>query len=141
MKHRLRIWLVSAVLAFTLGCHTSGEVNCSSTDRARERHPDHLASDEVIRRNIVGMWHADAQSFSGRKVSFTFRQDRCFAASGAYAKEKYWRMDRGFVIVTAKPNELAASSDQFLGIWCIDDHELICRPGFSVAGEPWKFAR
>jgi hypothetical protein len=101
------------------------------------------ASEDVIRQKIVGTWYADAESFD-ELVTFTFRPDGGFVSRGSegfYDECRYWRAERNTVIVTAERGGLPSNSDQFIAVYRVDDDELLCRPGISVAGDPLRFTK
>lgn len=122
-------------------------IGCHSTRDVRRQRPRQFVSDDTIRRVIVGTWQADAHSFAGRAVTFVFDPDGTFVSRGVAAEnaelkhEARWRANQGFVILTPKKDELPSNSEQFIAIFRIDDHQLVCRPGLSVAGDPWRFTK
>jgi len=120
-------------LLFLVGCKSASKVEQPST------RP--LVSDDVIRQKIIGTWQSDAHSFPGRTVTLAFGADGSFNGSTLYGSERAWRADKGWVVVTPVRGALPTDSDESIAIWSLDDHELTCRPGFSTAGDPWRFTR
>jgi|SRR4030095_976819 hypothetical protein len=121
-------------------------VGCHSTPHGEAPRTRQLARDDVIRQKVVGTWQADAQSFPGFVVTFAFSPDGSFTSrrvheTGEHRYDAHWRPEGGYLIVTPERGALPAESDQFIAVWRVDDHELVCRPGISLAGEPWRFTR
>lgn len=99
-------------------------------------------SEDVIRQKIVGTWYSDAESFD-RLVTFTFSADGGFVARDSNLQDdcRYWRADKGGVVVTPKKDGIISHGDQFIAVFLVNDDELICRPGISVAGDPYRFTK
>jgi hypothetical protein len=127
-----------AIVSLLVGCH--------STPHGGQLPFRQMARDDVIRQKVVGTWQADARAFPGHAVTFVFSPDGSFISrkvleTGEHRYDAHWRAEGGFLILTPERGALPAQSDQFIAVWRVDDHELVCRPGISLAGEPWRFTR
>jgi hypothetical protein len=121
-------------------------IACHSPQHVAQLPSRQLATDDAIREHVVGTWQADAQSFPGRAVTYIFRPNGSFTSrhvvEGTERRyEAHWRAERGVLIITPEAGALISNSDQFIPVWRVDDHELVCRPGISVSGDPLRFTR
>ncbi|MGC3960653.1 MAG: hypothetical protein QM813_22790 [Verrucomicrobiota bacterium] len=121
-------------------------IGCRSPQHTAQSSPRQLATDDAIREHVVGTWQADWQSFPGRAVTYIFRSDGSFTARHVvegteHRYDAHWRADRGVLFITPEMGAPISDGDQFVPVWRVDDHELVCRPGISVAGDPLRFTR
>jgi hypothetical protein len=123
---------------FTGRAATSGD---SSPMFFSPRTSAEVAADAEIVQHIVGAWVLDPRSDTDEYQSITIRADGTFTATnGSKQLSGAWRVDRS-VLFLGKPN--ASTPLDYPGFHTIDsinDHQLVCGIGMSVAGR-MRFTR
>jgi len=123
-----RFFVLLAILLGMVGCQTEPKIS------------HELASESDIREKIVGTW--TGQNYRGEHLKLHFDAEGAvlIQRTGTPDIHAFWRMDRSWLVVSPK-GEQSMTSDDFWGVWHIDDHELIFQTGFSTGGQPERFTR
>jgi hypothetical protein len=114
-------------------------IGCRSAHHEPSRR---LAKDSDIQAKIVGTWTAEIFEGLPGRFSLTFDANNSvrLVRANVSTNETMWRVEQGSVVI-APIDGLTSSSLDHWAIWRVDDHELVFRRGFSLAGPPERFTR
>ena len=108
--------------------------------------PEKRSTEAEIRQHIGGTWISDDRPDWRSWQAITLGSDGTFVTTGANESEDLagtWRIEgRMLVVTTTKTNYATLANVEtlplghvmFYPIVYVNDHELVCTPGISVAG-------